>query len=292
VDIDGLRKTGNISYVAQGQSLSPAGYEQYVGKEFVPAGSKIAVSMPVTQVGKPPPATGASPFTPTTSTTPKPAAPSATTERPSKGGDGGAGATTGTSASSKSPIVESYQGTEGGKAAYTVSKHEDGSYSGTYADGSPMDDTAIDDTGVRFGGPLQPVSGPAPVRTPANTAQDIASEYLSKYIPKSEAGAKADAAAKYSDGKVDGALGKIDTDRAARDPAYAAGASEGRTQREAVLAAEKVKAETPAAETPSDSGSKSNKGGDNGPAEKAEKPQKAEKTEGEKEMERRGVTED
>jgi hypothetical protein len=51
IDINALRATGNIKYVERGRSLDPAGLEQYVQKEWVPAEHKIATSMPKTQVG-------------------------------------------------------------------------------------------------------------------------------------------------------------------------------------------------------------------------------------------------
>lgn len=52
IDLDALRKTGQVTYTERGKSLNPQGMEQYVAKEWLPAESKIATSMPVTQVGK------------------------------------------------------------------------------------------------------------------------------------------------------------------------------------------------------------------------------------------------
>lgn len=232
IDIDGLRKTGNIAYVPRGQSLDPSGVEQYVQKEFVPAGSEIATSRPIMQTGaNPPDAPTFTSGTPSPSKVQSKIPDTATGEVNSRH----RGEPVDKAAAAKSPIVSSSQGTEGGKAAYTVNKHADGSYSGTYSDGTPMDTTAIDDTGVRFGGPLQPISDPAPVRTTGNTAQDILSRATGGIIPKSEAGKIADAANKYTDGKVDAALGREDPKRAATDSSYAAGVAEGRAQRQAAL---------------------------------------------------------
>jgi hypothetical protein len=243
IDIDGLRKTGNISYVEGGRRLDPSGLGQYVKKEFVPAGSITATSMPVNDVG--------GPTKPVQSRIPDTAAKTEGIPAPTKAPDTVTGEVNNRhrgepvdkAAAAKSPVVESYKGTEGGKAAYTVNKHADGSYSGTYSDGTPMDTTAIDDTGVRFGGPLQPISDPAPVRTGGNNIQDILSKVTQGLIPKSEAGKAADAYDKYTDGKVDAALGREDTKRAATDPSYAAGVAEGRAQRQAAL--EKAQSETP-----------------------------------------------
>jgi hypothetical protein len=274
--------------------LDPSGYGQYVEQKFVPAGSITATSMPVNDVGGPvAPVQSRIPDTPA-KTEGIPAAVPIIEESGSNRHRGEPVEPVDTPTVSKSPIVASAQGTEGGKAVYTVNQHADGSYSGTYANGTPMDPTTIDETGVRFP-PLQPISsGPVPVRTTGNSLQDILSRVSQGLIPKSKAGEVADAADKYSDGKVDGALGRVDKNRAATDPAYAAGAAEGVNQRNAALeraaekaaaekdaaekaAAEKAAAEKAAAEkakaatgTPPDSGTEDNigkgKGGDNGPS--------------------------
>jgi len=242
IDIDKLRATGNIQYVERGAGLDPSGYGQYVEQKFVPAGSITATSMPVNDVGGPiAPVQSRIPDT-AAKTEGIPAAAPITEESLQTAID--KARPEAKAAAAKSPIVTSYQGTEGGKAAYTVNQHADGSYSGTYADGTPMDTTAIDETGVRFGGPLQPIGDPAPVRTTGNTLQDVLSRVTQGVIPKSKAGELADAADRYSDGKVDAALGREDPKLAATDPSYAAGVAEGRAQRQAALdkaASEKAK---------------------------------------------------
>jgi hypothetical protein len=133
---------------------------------------------------------------------------------------------------SKSPVVETYVATSKDKGGnITVHKHQDGTWSGAYPDGTPLDQTALDEIGASTPGSKTIYSGAIGEKTvPVKDVIDKALEKLGIKTPNAQ---KSDNANSYSDGKMAAVRGEpIDDRRVENDPAYAAGVNDGYRQRQ------------------------------------------------------------
>jgi hypothetical protein len=223
IDIDAMRRLGHIQYVPHSAGLDPTTYAEYVNQKWVPAGAEIAVSSPYRDV-KP------SPTTPVAATKPP-----AQTPVDTSGSGNGKTRTPPVKETTPSPVVETYQSEstdKGGKI--TVQKHQDGTWSGKYPDGTPLDQTTIDQIGASTPGSNTVYSGVAGEKTVP--VQDIIDKVLGQAGIKTPNSKKAENANSYYDGKDAALRGEpLDDKRMQNDPAYASGVNDGYRQRQAML---------------------------------------------------------